>query len=416
MKFNKYSQFLKIFKIMHTIRKQKTLKRTNRKVILNILRNSGEVSISELSKKVNLSKPTLMNIMNYYIKKGLVVITGKGSSTVEGGKRPNIFKINSSAGYAIGMAIIANKLISIITDLKGKILEKISVDLKTDEKFSSVLEKINNSYKQLVNNNGKKIIGIAVGTYGITNSDNGIVIFSPHFPSWGGNIELKKKISEQLPNKTAVFIDNGVRFQAFAEKTFGAAKKEENIIAIQAGKGLAAGVIAENKIKRGKHYIIGEIGHMVINPEDKEVCVCGGKGCFEVMVSTKRILRIAKGKFNDYPESLIFNGKAIDEINMFDIFGALKKKDKLATELIDDVVNWFAIGISNIILTNDPQIVVIQGIFTKAGKYFLDNLKEKINKISLQKIKKETDIKYSELGDNVCALGASSYVLYKYFE
>jgi len=101
---------------------------------------------------------------------------------------------------------------------------------------------------------------------------------------------------------------------------------------------------------------------------------------------------------------------------MYDIFDALKKKDKLATELIDDVIEWFAIGLSNIILTNDPQIVVIQGIFTKAGNYFLDNLKEKINKISLQKIKKETDIKYSKLGDNVCALGAASYVLYKYFE
>jgi predicted NBD/HSP70 family sugar kinase/predicted transcriptional regulator len=403
---------------MSVIRKQKTLKKTNRKVILNILRISGEVSISELSKKVNLSKPTLMNIMNYYIKKGLVVITGKGRSTEEGGKKPNIFKINSSAGYAIGMAILANKLISIVTDLKGKILEKISVDLETDEKFDSVLKKINNSYKKIVNNNmnGKKVIGLAVGTYGITNFDNGVIIYSPHFPSWGENIELKKKILEQLPNKTAIFIDNGVRFQAFAEKTFGVAKKEENIIAIQAGKGLAAGIIAENKIKRGKHYIVGEIGHMLINPEGKEVCACGGKGCFEVMVSTNRILRRAKEKFNDYPESLIFNEKDIDKINMYDIFDALKKKDKLAIELIDDVINWFSIGISNIILTNDPQIVVIQGIFTKAGKYFLDNLKEKINKISLQKIKKETDIKYSELGDNVCALGAASYVLSKYFE
>ena len=403
---------------MSVIRKQKTLKKTNRKVILNILRNSGEVSILELSKKVNLSKPTLMNIMNYYIKKGLVVITGKGRSTEEGGKKPNIFKINSSAGYAIGMAILANKLISIATDLKGKILEKISVDLETDEKFDSVLKKINNSYKKLVNNNmnGKKVIGLAVGTYGITNFDNGVIIYSPHFPSWGENIELKKKILEQLPNKTAIFIDNGVRFQAFAEKTFGAAKREENIIAIQAGKGLAAGVIAENKIKRGRHYIIGEIGHMLINPEGKEVCACGGKGCFEVMVSTERILRRAKEKFNDYPESLIFNEKDIDKINMYDIFDALKKKDKLAIELIDDVINWFSIGISNIILTNDPQIVVIQGIFTKAGKYFLDNLKEKINKVSLQKIKKETDIKYSKLGDNVCALGAASYVLSKYFE
>ena len=53
---------------MKFIRKQKTLKQINRKVILNILRNSGELSIAELSEEVNLSKQTLMKIMNYYTK------------------------------------------------------------------------------------------------------------------------------------------------------------------------------------------------------------------------------------------------------------------------------------------------------------------------------------------------------------
>ena len=66
---------------MTSVRKQKTLKQVNRKVILNILRNSGELLITELSKKVDLSKPTLMKIMNYYIGEGLVVIVGKGNST-----------------------------------------------------------------------------------------------------------------------------------------------------------------------------------------------------------------------------------------------------------------------------------------------------------------------------------------------
>jgi len=85
---------------MTTLRKRKAVKQINRKVILNILRHSGEISIAKLSKKVDLSKTALMKIMNYYIGKGLVVVTGKGKSTEEGGKKPNIFKFNADGGYA----------------------------------------------------------------------------------------------------------------------------------------------------------------------------------------------------------------------------------------------------------------------------------------------------------------------------
>jgi len=52
---------------MISIKKQKALKQTNRKVILNIIRNSGELSVLDLSKEVNLSKPTIMTIINHYL-------------------------------------------------------------------------------------------------------------------------------------------------------------------------------------------------------------------------------------------------------------------------------------------------------------------------------------------------------------
>ena len=62
-------------------------------------------------------------------------------------------------------------------------------------------------------------------------------------------------------------MDNHLRFQVFAEKILGLGKEKNNIVAIQAGKGLVAGVIIENEIKRGNHYLIGEVGHMVVDPE-----------------------------------------------------------------------------------------------------------------------------------------------------
>lgn len=125
---------------------------------------------------------------------------------------------------------------------------------------------------------------------------------------------------------------------------------------------------------------------------------------------------MAREKYKEYPDSVIFNGRSPDNIDIDSIFDASNDQDKLALDLMDDAINWFGIGISNIILMYDPQIVIIQGIFTKAGEYFLKNLREKINKISLFSIKRETVIKYSELGDNAGLLGAASYILSNYFE
>lgn len=404
---------------MKILGKQRVLKQINRKAILNMLRSSDGISVAELSKKSKLSKTTLMKIMNYYIEKGLIFIAGKGSSTEEGGKKPNIFKFNKDGGYAIGMIISANRLFSVITNLNSEIVDKISMELKTNENFDIVLVKIIDSYNYLVSHSGvdrKKIIGIAVGAYGITNMNEGIVLFSPHFPSWGENIELKKKMVEKLTDGIPVIVDNHARFQVFAEKIIGLGKEKSNIVIIQAGKGMVAGVIMEGEIKRGNHFLVGEIGHMVIDPDSDELCACGGKGCFEAIVSTDRILRIARENYKVYNSSSIFNGKSPDKIEINDIFNALDKNDKLALKLIDELIEWFAIGISNIILMYDPQTIIIQGIYTGAGQYFLRKLRDRVNRISLFNIKKKTEIEYSKLGDKAGVLGAASYVISEYFE
>ncbi|MGM0365358.1 MAG: ROK family protein [Actinomycetota bacterium] len=403
---------------MAILSKQKLLKQNNRKAILNILRKSKGMAVAELSTKANLSKTTLMKIMNYYVKKDLITIAGKGESTIEGGKKPTIFKFNPNGGYAVGMIILANRLISVITNLSGQILEKIEVNLESNESFERVLGKIIDTYEELIRKikiDRGKIIGLGIGTYGITNSDEGVVVFSPHFPSWGENVELKRKIKEKIPDRIPVIVDNGIRFQVFAEKLVGVAKKEKNIITLLAGKGMVAGVMIENEIKRGEHYLIGEIGHMVINPDCNDRCACGGTGCFEVMVSAGRVINLARKLEENYPHSLLFNGRSSSDISIYDIFEAAKKEDELALEVMDDVIKWFSIGLSNTMILYDPKIVVIQGIFTKAGDYFLEKLRERVSKLSLPKIKKSAAIKYSELGDNVGVLGAASYIISRYF-
>ncbi|MBM3699714.1 MAG: ROK family transcriptional regulator [Actinobacteria bacterium] len=406
---------------MNKIGKQKILKQLNRKTILNLLRDSDELSVSEIAEIINLSKPTIMKIMNYYIEKGFIIIKGKGSSTEEGGKKPNIFKFNANGGYSIGMSITANKLRSAITNLKGEILNSLDVDINYNEDLDSILDKIINSYYGLLDKtkvDSEKVIGLAVGIYGLTDYDKGIVFYSPHYPSWGKNIKMQEKIKKRIPGNVLVIIDNLPRFQVFAEMTLGAARNSRNVVSIFAGYGLGSGIIYENDISRGAHKIMGEVGHMIINPSEEQECACGARGCFEVMVSMDRLRKVIELNKERFPESVLLsicdNGN-IQNLDPEEIFNAYRNKDTLAVEALNEIIGWFAVGLSNIILIYDPELIVLHGIYTKAGDGFLEKLGKKTGKVALKNVKKETKIKFSELGSKASVLGAATYVINRFF-
>ena len=408
---------------MNTVGKQKILKQINRKRILNLLRDTDELPVSELAEKANLSKPTIMKIMKYYIDKGLVVISGKGSSTEEGGKKPNIFKFNANGGYAAGMIITANKLKAAITNFKGEVISSISTDLDYNENLESVINKISDTYKRLIENinvNGAHVIGLAIGIYGPTDYNKGIVFYSPHYPSWGNNIKMREKVQKIIHDNIPIILDNICRFLVFGERILGAARNLNNVVSIMAGYGLGSGVIIEGDIKRGHHKIMGEVGHMVINPSEEMLCACGSKGCFEVMVSVDRLKKIIELNKSLYQDSEIFdsnpNNIEIKSLEPDRIFNAYRNKDKLASLALNDILNWFAVGLSNIILIYDPQLIIIHGIYTRAGDEFLKKLRKKVEQIALTSVKKETKIKYSELGEMAGVLGAATYVINKFFE
>ena len=407
---------------MNTLSRKKAIKHLNRKSILNLFRDSGGWSIAEIAAKSNLSKPTVMKIMNYYIDKGLITLCGKGKSTEDGGKKPNIYKLNPNGGYAIGMSITAKKLSTIISNLNADILYSLSIDLKKNEEIDSILQKISSSYNTVINESGierRKIIGLAVGVYGLTDYEKGIVFYAPRYPSWGKNIKLLEKIKKVINDDIYIIIDNIPRFQVFAEKSIGAAKNLKNIVSIFAGYGLGLGIMIEGEIKRGSHNIMGEVGHMIINPSEELVCGCGARGCFETMVSIDRLRGLLEKNKDSFPDSMLFenidNGN-LQGIEVEEILEAYKNKDKLASLAVNDVIEWFAIGLSNIILIYDPQVIVIHGIYTKAGDEFLKKLIKKTESIALNRIKKQTKIKYSDLNNKAGVLGAVTFMINKFFE
>jgi predicted NBD/HSP70 family sugar kinase len=73
---------------------------------------------------------------------------------------------------------------------------------------------------------------------------------------------------------------------------------------------------------------------MIVDPYNEEICLCGERGCFEVLISTDRLMY-------------------------------------------------------------DPDLVILQGAYARAGDYFLLQLRKRVNTVSLLNVEKEIRIEYS---------------------
>ncbi len=399
------------------IGKPQSLSRMNRRLILHLLSSAREVSVAGLSEKAQLSKPTIAKILNHYLEAGLVVNVGKGSSTDEGGKRPTLYRFNERAGSVMVFHIFPDELYSVVTDLNTSILHAHSLPLSEKEGAAGFVEKARRLFKMHFGKGSLEkhnLIGLAVGAHGITDHQKGVIIYSPHFPEWGENLPIRQMLAKKLAYHGPIFVDNQIRFQVFAEKVKGIAEGKRNIIAIEGGIGLVAGIIVKDEIKRGVHSLAGEIGHMILNPFEEEICACGGKGCFEVMVSVRRILRRVTELSAAHPESQLLGVSDLRNLRTQEVFDAANRGDALAQKVMGETARWFAMGLSNLILAYDPEIIIIQGIFAQAGDFFLKAIRKYVNEISLLKVKRNVEISYSRLGKEAGVIGAAAYVVLEY--
>ena len=79
------------------------------------------------------------------------------------------------------------------------------------------------------------------------------------------------------------------------------------------------------------------------------------------------------------------------------------------------MARWFLVGIGNIVMVNDPELIVIQGRYVKAGDCFLRRLREGVRHIGLPDVEKTVRIEYSSLGEDRGVLGGAAFVLEEYF-
>lgn len=368
------------------------LKKINRSMVLDLIRKRGRISRADISRELNISKPTVSKVVSELLSEELIREAGLADSS--GGKPAMLLEYNVQAGYVVGIYVGPSFMIYALADLGASILRRLKTDLVHGEHAVEVMAHNVAMLCQGVCDQEQKLLSVGVAVAGLTDPEEGIVRVARHLPGWEG-LKLRDALMERLD--IPVVIDNDVNMAIVGEHSHGAVQGVNDAVMVTVGDAIALGVMISGKVHRGVHFAAGEIGNMVIDRQQFSQNGEPRSGYLDKIVSWRLL-------GSDWPED--DNALGYNRMSE-DVFIRASEDTQFAEKLLKQ--NWTDIGlaIANVVSVLDPQVVVLGGEITRVPSVFVEGIGEVIRKVALYSPK----IVVSELGRDAELLGSINAAL-----
>ena len=312
--------------------------------------------------------------------------------------------------YNVCLDIGGTKVLGAIFNEQGEIIHRLKKRTKEYGDDVANIEKIIiDTVKGMLEEAKLKksdINAISAGAPGVSDSDSGIVLFTPNLP-WR-NYDIRTPIEEKFGAK--FYIGNDVNLGVLGEFKYGAATGYKNVVGIFPGTGMGGGIIINGELYTGTGFKAGEIGHMVLDPEGP-LCGCGQRGCFEAFSSKKGMSsyimqQVSRGResyLGDKIENGVFRSKYLKK--------ALKMNDKVSVEAVDRACHYLAVATGSLINIFSPDLIVYGGgIMEACGNLFLEKILDEVDKYCMPSIRPTVELKCASLGDDSVIYGALAMI------
>jgi len=216
--------------------------------------------------------------------------------------------------------------------------------------------------------------GIGIGVPSVVDVEEGIVYNVVNIPSWE-RVPLKRILEDAF--SVPVRVNNDVNCFVLGEHRFGVLKEFRNVVGMACGTGLGLGVIINNALYVGNNCGAGEIGLLPYLDHTLEF--------------------YASGNFFS-----AFYGMTAMEAH-----DRAKAGDLAALEAWMQFGTHFAQAIKSVVLTFDPQAVVLGGSVSKAYPYFAQSMKSALLDFPFGESMKRLKIIRSQ-NENASLLGAAA--------
>ncbi len=289
----------------------------------------------------------------------------------------------------------------------GILSEKWEIPTKTEGRKEKLYADLAASVREVLQKRGTRsaeLAGVGVGIPGPV-MPNGSISALVNLGVY--DLKINEELSGYLGG-VKVRAVNDANAAALGEMWQGGGKSYDSVVMITLGTGVGGGVIERGRLIAGNFGMGGELGHMIMNPNEPDACNCGGHGCLEQYTSATGIVRVARRFLaqEDTPSSL----RAVENLTAKDVLDAAKAGDDLAVRSVDCSMRYLGWAMAHISHMTDPQCFVIGGGVSKAGQYLLDVIRRHYESFLFIQ-KPQAKICLATLGNDAGIFGAARLIL-----
>jgi len=290
-----------------------------------------------------------------------------GQTKSRGGRPAQLLEFNREFGYIVGIDVGGYQVSVALADLAGELVAHERRRLGAHVDGEHVRETITELFHQVLALRHLELGALMAGglsTPGVVDPRTGKVSLVPNIPGWA---ELEPaKLLERLIGKPVV-IENNVNAAVEGEQWRGVARDTQDVIFVDIGKGIGAGILIEGKLYRGLGGAAGEIGLQRDFHDDGPL-----RGLFGPLERECSGLGMAK-HYRD-----LTGGDEL--ISARDLYEKARAGDELAQRVIDESVRMLAGGLVNMCTVLAPELVVLGGEVPGADEALVGYIRRRLER------------------------------------
>ncbi|MFD3401955.1 ROK family protein [Kribbella sp. NPDC058693] len=298
-----------------------TVRGANQVACLRFLADADDAqTVGVISAGTGLSRPTVHAVLDDLLEAGLVEPTEP--STAGPGRPARAFRFAREAGLVAGVDLGPRGVRAIICDLSGR---RVAY---TELKQEPTPDLIQHAVRFAADESGVdvgRIRAVGVALPGVI-EPNGYLRASLALPELVG-LQIADVVGQDLGKPVAV--DNDIKLAALAEQRVGAGRGYSDVVYLQIGQRLSVSIVLNGVIRQGRHRLAGELG-------------------------AQRGMRWTR---NAQRGQLIWASHPTGE----EVLTAAAEGDAGAQAEIEDFCAQIAARIATVLLTVDPEVVVVRG-------------------------------------------------------
>ena len=350
------------------------LKQKNMLSLIQTAYVSRATTKPELAKLLNLTLPTVHNFISELVTHNILSEDGVDDS--RGGRRAVRYSFNRDLYHILGVRVTPQRIdIGLFDMLLNCIHEgQHHVDLEgftSEEGLQLVISYIKDTISQWNIDMGT-LLDIGITFPGPVDYSTGVILKLPNLQHWE-NIPAKAIFEREM--KHNVIVEKDSFSNVIGLKWLNHVKLDSNVIFIVIEIGVGIGFLNKGQVYRGKNHMMGEIGHVCIEPRGL-LCKCGGRGCLELYASDIGIIKRVSERVKNGESSLLAQlcGGNSQSIDMPMILAAERQGDPVARDAMEFSLRYIAECVVDIMKLYDPDQIVI-------GHRWLDKYPDMIAKV-----------------------------------